>query len=87
MIKRALTTALLLLTLAVPAAAQQTIFIVRHAERADGGAGVSPTMDADPDLSEAGRARAASLATVLKDAGITGPAGATNVAGFTRPAN
>jgi phosphohistidine phosphatase SixA len=71
MITRRLIIALLLLTVAGPAAAQQTIFIVRHAERADGGAGVSPTMDADPDLSEAGQARAASLATVLKDAGIT----------------
>jgi len=44
------------------AAAQSTIFIVRHAEKTGGD---------DPELSEAGRARAESLATVLKDAGIT----------------
>jgi phosphohistidine phosphatase SixA len=57
--------------LATPAAAQQTIFLVRHAERADTSPGVSPTMAADPDLSEAGRARAESLASALKDARIT----------------
>jgi phosphohistidine phosphatase SixA len=57
--------------LAVPAAAQQTIFVVRHAERADAGAGIAPMMAADPDLSEKGRARALALATVLKDAKIT----------------
>lgn len=47
-----------------PAGAQSTIFIVRHAEKAAGGGD-------DPDLSEAGRARAESLANVLKDAGIS----------------
>ena len=36
--------------LATPAAAQQTVFLVRHAERADTSPGVSPTMAADPDL-------------------------------------
>ena len=46
------------------AAAQSTIFIVRHAEKA-GGSGD------DPDLSEAGRARADSLANLLKDTGIS----------------
>jgi 2,3-bisphosphoglycerate-dependent phosphoglycerate mutase len=59
------------LALAVPAAAQQTIFVVRHAERADASAGASPTMASDPDLSEKGKARAQALATVLKDAKIT----------------
>jgi broad specificity phosphatase PhoE len=59
------------LALAVPAAAQQTIFVVRHAERADGGAGTSPMMAADPDLSDKGKARAQALAAVLKDAKIT----------------
>jgi phosphohistidine phosphatase SixA len=62
--------ALAVLALAAPAAAQQTVFVVRHAERADSTPGAKPTMAADPDLSEAGRARAASLATALKDAGI-----------------
>ena len=56
---------------AAPAVAQPTIFLVRHAERADTAPGTSPTMAADPDLSDAGRARADSLATALKDAKIT----------------
>ena len=56
---------------AAPAVAQPTIFLVRHAERADTVPGTSPTMAADPDLSDAGRARADSLATALKDAKIT----------------
>jgi broad specificity phosphatase PhoE len=51
--------------------AQSTVFVVRHAERADTTPGTPPTMSADPDLSEAGRARAASLATMLKDANIS----------------
>lgn len=59
------------LFVAVSAAAQQTVFVVRHAERADAVAGGSPTMASDPDLSDAGRARAQSLATALKDAKIT----------------
>ncbi len=46
------------------AAAQSTIFLVRHAEKAAGGGN-------DPDLSDAGRARAESLATTLKDSGIS----------------
>ena len=50
------------LLLASTAAAQSTIFLVRHAEKAGGD---------DPDLTEAGRARAESLANILKDAGIT----------------
>ena len=56
---------------AAPVAAQPTIFLVRHAERADGTPGANTTMAADPDLSDAGRARADSLATALKDAKIT----------------
>ena len=46
------------------AAAQSTIFLVRHAEKAVTGGN-------DPDLSDAGRARAESLATTLKDSGIS----------------
>jgi broad specificity phosphatase PhoE len=53
------------------AAAQSTVFVVRHAERADTTAGAAPTMNADPELSDVGKARAESLATALKDAGIT----------------
>jgi broad specificity phosphatase PhoE len=44
--------------------AQSTVFIVRHAEKAISGGD-------DPELSEAGRARADALATALKDSGIT----------------
>jgi broad specificity phosphatase PhoE len=50
------------------AVAQSTVFIVRHAERAD--AGTKPPPGADPDLSAAGRARAEALAAMLKDARI-----------------
>lgn len=42
---------------------QGTVFVVRHAERADA--------SADTGLSDAGRQRAVSLATLLKQAGIT----------------
>jgi broad specificity phosphatase PhoE len=45
------------------AAAQSTIFIVRHAEKA-------ASAGKDPDLSEAGRVRAEALAKTLKDANI-----------------
>ena len=68
---RRLLLSVMFLFVAVSAAAQQTVFVVRHAERADTTAGGSPTMATDPDLSEAGRARAQSLATALKDAKIT----------------
>lgn len=57
--------------LAAPAAAQQTIFVVRHAERADASTGGSPMMASDPDLSDVGKARAQALASILKDAKIT----------------
>jgi broad specificity phosphatase PhoE len=43
------------------------IFLVRHAERADAGG----PAQADPSLTETGRARAAALAKELRDAGIT----------------
>ena len=45
------------------ATAQSTIFVVRHAEKADA--------TKNPDLSEAGRARAEALAKALRDANIT----------------
>lgn len=58
------------LALPVPLFAQGAIFVVRHAERADTGAGAAAKTATDPDLSEAGQARAASLASLLRDAGI-----------------
>ena len=55
----------ILFPLVRPVVAAPTIFLVRHAEKAQSGD------TKDPDLSEIGRARAESLATMLKDAGIT----------------
>jgi 2,3-bisphosphoglycerate-dependent phosphoglycerate mutase len=55
----------LLLGLFVAAApAQSIIFVVRHAEKMDNAGN-------DPDLADAGRARAERLAKMLKDAGIS----------------
>ena len=52
--------------------AQRLVFLVRHAERADGGAPpAGMTAPADPDLSAEGRARAERLAEMLAQAGIT----------------
>jgi broad specificity phosphatase PhoE len=50
------------LALAAPARAQKAVFVVRHAEKIS---------DADERLSAAGHERAARLAAMLKDAGIT----------------
>ena len=61
---------LALTVFASSASAQPSVFLVRHAERADGKAGVPPAMGVDPDLSEIGRARAETLAAMLKDAKI-----------------
>lgn len=69
--RRAILCAGMVLATAVTAAAQGTVFVVRHAERADAGSAGAGMMANDPGLSEAGHARAASLATALKDAGIT----------------
>jgi broad specificity phosphatase PhoE len=63
MMKRFVFCFILLSALASTATAQSTIFFVRHAEKADA--------TKDPDLSEAGRARADALAKMLKDANIT----------------
>ena len=52
-----------------PLLARQSVFLVRHAERAD--AGMPAGTVADPDLSDSGRARAEALSNMLKDAGIT----------------
>lgn len=60
---------LAILLATVSLAAAQTVFVVRHAERADTATGGSMSMT-DPDLSDLGSARAQSLATVLKDARI-----------------
>lgn len=70
--KRALILAIAaVLAVASTATAQTSVFVVRHAERADAAAGTAPMMATDPDLSETGHARAQSLAAALKDAGIT----------------
>jgi broad specificity phosphatase PhoE len=61
----------IVLGIAAPVSAQGTIFLVRHAERADQPAGAGAMMATDPELSPAGRARAESLAAMLKDSGIT----------------
>jgi broad specificity phosphatase PhoE len=62
--KRFLLPLLMLALFASAAGAQSIVFIVRHAEKAKSGGN-------DPDLSEAGRARAEVLARMLQDAGIT----------------
>jgi broad specificity phosphatase PhoE len=63
MIKRLVFCFVVLSVVLSTATAQSTIFVVRHAEKADA--------SKDPDLSEAGRARAEALAKMLKDANIT----------------
>jgi broad specificity phosphatase PhoE len=62
----------LCLILPSPVLAQQLVYVVRHAERADGGAGVGQMQsESDPPLSKAGEARATKLAAMLADAGVT----------------
>lgn len=51
----------------LPAAAQQAVILVRHAEQTL----VGGMMDGDPPLNEDGNRRAKSLAAVLKDTGVT----------------
>jgi phosphohistidine phosphatase SixA len=61
---------LFVLGVAPQAAGQSTIFVVRHAERADAGSAGTAMMKDDPDLSPAGVQRAKTLATMLRDAEI-----------------
>lgn len=68
--RRALLIAGFVACLSLESLAQGPIIVVRHAERADAAAG-APTMGADPSLSAAGHARAAALAEMLKDLGVT----------------
>ena len=64
-----LATAILICLVLAPAAwAQDVVFVVRHAERAD--AGMQNSMGSDPPLSAAGEARAKALATMLREADI-----------------
>lgn len=56
----------------VPVGAQQLVVLVRHAEPADAAPAGGPMLsDVDPRLSEAGQARAADLADLFANAGIT----------------
>ena len=71
--KRIWVFSLMMCAMMVPIVAEaQMVIVVRHAERADGGAGTAAAMTSgnDPELSEAGKARAQKLATMLGDAGI-----------------
>ena len=70
-LRKTLTSSLLVLLFTATAFAQGNVLLVRHAERADTGGGAPATMAADPSLSDTGRQRAESLAAILKDAGIT----------------
>ena len=55
--------ALLLVPAALPAQSPTVLYLVRHAEKVDN--------SANPDLSEAGKARATELVRVLGDAGVS----------------
>ena len=69
---RSLSAALLFLSVTAGAAsAQPAIYVVRHAERADAGMAAAKMTGSDPELSAAGKSRAAALAEVLKDAKIS----------------
>jgi broad specificity phosphatase PhoE len=48
-----------------------TVFLVRHAERADTAAGMKAAPGSDPSLSDVGHRRAQALAIALKDARIS----------------
>ena len=66
MILRVGVAAIVLSLTALVAAAEPSVFLARHAEKAQG-AGVDPK---NPELSAAGRERAESLARMLRDAGV-----------------
>ena len=72
--KRVLAGVVMAMTL-VPAlaSAQSMVILTRHAERADGQATMTTASGApaDPKLSAAGEARAAKLAAMLAESGIT----------------
>ena len=65
MISRVIFTAAALALAAQCATAEPTVFLARHAEKAD--AGADPK---NPELSAAGRTRAESLGRMLRDAGV-----------------
>jgi broad specificity phosphatase PhoE len=73
MYRKHLVALLTAIALAVPAvaAAQRLVYVVRHAERADGGMPPAGVTKADPPLSDAGRARAEKLASMLAVSGVT----------------
>jgi 2,3-bisphosphoglycerate-dependent phosphoglycerate mutase len=62
--RRLFPAAVLCLATLIPSAARAAVFVVRHAEKQ------SEANDRDVPLSEAGRARAKRLASMLRDAGI-----------------
>jgi phosphohistidine phosphatase SixA len=71
MLRRAGLLCVSLLLASATASAQSAVYLVRHAERADTVGGAAPKMGTDPSLSDVGRARAESLAGMLKDAQVT----------------
>ena len=71
MMRRLLAVCVLIAASASGVFAQSSVFLVRHAERADSGMAAAKMTGADPDLSGAGRLRAEALAKLLKDAKIT----------------
>jgi broad specificity phosphatase PhoE len=73
MYRKHLVALLTAVALAVPAAAmaQRLVYVVRHAERADGGMPPAGVTKPDPPLSEAGKARADKLASMLAVSGVT----------------
>jgi 2,3-bisphosphoglycerate-dependent phosphoglycerate mutase len=71
MMRRLLAVCVLIAASAPGVFAQSSVFLVRHAERADSGTAAATMTGADPDLSGAGRLRAEALAKMLKDAKIT----------------